>query len=32
VRAASVLLDHGVKAEEWAREALSSLKTPVFSV
>ena len=32
VRAASVLLDRGVKAEEWAREALSSLETPVFSV
>jgi hypothetical protein len=32
VRAASVLLDRGVKAEEWAREALKSLKTPVFSV
>ena len=32
VRAASVLLDHGVKAEEWAREALGSLTTPVFSV
>ena len=32
VRAASVLLDRGVKAEEWAREALSTLKTPVYSV
>ncbi len=32
VRAASVLLDRGVKAEEWAREALRSLQTPVFSV
>jgi hypothetical protein len=32
VRAASVLLDRGVNAEEWARGALSSLQTPVFSV
>jgi hypothetical protein len=32
VRAASVLLDRGVKAEQWAREALRSLQTPVFTV
>jgi hypothetical protein len=31
VRAASVVLDRGVKAEEWARTALSTLDTPVFS-
>jgi len=32
VRAASVLLDRGTKAEEWAREALTSLEQPVYSV
>src|SRR5690606_3161635 len=32
VRAASVLLDRGTKAEEWAKEALRSLEKPVFSV
>lgn len=32
VRAASVLLDRGLKAEDWAREALASLDQPVFSV
>jgi nitrite reductase/ring-hydroxylating ferredoxin subunit len=33
VRAASVLLDRGVSAEEWAREALSDIsRKPVYSV
>lgn len=32
VRAASVLLDRGVKAHEWAREALDGLTKPVYSV
>lgn len=33
VRAASVLLDRGIKAPEWARQALSdSLKKPVYTV
>ena len=33
VRAASVLLDRGVRAEEWAREALSDIsRKPVYSV
>lgn len=32
VRAASVLLDRGVKPEEWARERLRTLHTPVYSL
>jgi phthalate 4,5-dioxygenase oxygenase subunit len=32
VRAASVLLDRGLTAEEWAKDALASLEKPVFSV
>jgi len=32
VRAASVLLDRGIKADGWAREALRSLETPVFTI
>jgi hypothetical protein len=32
VRAASVLLARPVKAQEWARDALSTLEQPVFSV
>jgi phthalate 4,5-dioxygenase oxygenase subunit len=32
VRAASVLLDREVKAQDWAKEALATLQKPVFSV
>jgi phthalate 4,5-dioxygenase oxygenase subunit len=32
VRAASVLLQRQVKAEEWAKEALATLQKPVYSV
>lgn len=32
VRAASLLLDRGMKAQDWAKEELTSLQKPVFSV